>query len=271
MEEEKKRQLIEFISLEKGEKLDLFWEDSKIVFVVCGKVNISSPLLYSKKMIERKMLFVPVLHKIEIDPIEKSDIISISVTDGFGVFDSLYPIDSYGDMACQHETSILSMNAGIYAYAYSLQMYGMQGSVDDDFSILKIKELSLVMKNFYSREELQFFFKTYLTNNLCFSEQVRSHLAYIKTVRQLAERMNYSYSGFNKRFRKTFGMSAYSWLRQQKTNVICHDICYTNKSLKQISAENKFTSLSHFNEFCHKVLGDSPRKIRSRRRQQQNI
>ena len=76
--------------------------------------------------------------------------------------------------------------------------------------------------------------------------------------------MNYTVSGFEKRFKRVFGVSPYKWMNNQKAKMIFQQVRTTDLTLKEISANFGFTSLSRFNDFCKTNLGKPPGDIREK-------
>lgn len=130
------------------------------------------------------------------------------------------------------------------------------------FLQLKIKELFYLLRAYHTKEDLLLFFQPLLSNDMSFSDFVQRNHMKAKTVSELAQRANYSLSGFQKRFKKVFGVSAYNWMKEKKLNHIYHDITNSSKAFKEISSEYEFSSPSHFNDFCKSNFGHTPGELR---------
>jgi len=160
------------------------------------------------------------------------------------------------------ELHYLEMNKAMEDFLRMLDVYIAEGLRCVLFFDMKIKELFYLFRGFYTKEELYMFFYPILSNDLTFSDFVYRNHSKVKTVTELAELANYSRSGFVKRFKKVFGVSAYQWMREQKANVIYHEINDMTKALKEISFEYGFSSPAHFNDFCKIHFGNTPGNIR---------
>ncbi|NDW09525.1 helix-turn-helix domain-containing protein [Dysgonomonas sp. 520] len=248
--------LIRFLTLEKDSEWNTAEDQCRIVIVLEGRLSLSSGIQVSSS----KLFFLPAGDRLSSSVMEKSYLLIVAPTDE-SCFDH-FCISNIHEH--EHESNLycLQMDGVLQAYVRSLEIYKKSRIADHSLHVLKTKELMAILKLSYSREQLSDFFRSYQINDFRFVDRVHRLANNIMNVRQLAQVMNYSYSGFNKRFRKAFGMSAYSWIRKRRTDMIYYELYHTNKSLKQISTENKFATLSHFNEFCHKNLGDSPSRIR---------
>ncbi|NDW08860.1 helix-turn-helix domain-containing protein [Dysgonomonas sp. 520] len=262
--------IVEAIALDRGKLYTTDKDNSKIVLVTKGSIEFSFSMYNNVEMDCGKMLFVPSGYGFRAMAMEDAAVIFFNITEEYDWCRAIAVGNNQLSQDVDDGISFLDVKDMLGSYVYSIELYLQKGYRDCNLMQLKIKELGCIMNVCYTKQELHDFFRLYQTNDLLFSEQVRKYSAEIRTVRQLSERMNYSYSGFNKRFRRVFGMSAYKWMKQQRARIVYHEIYETNKSLKQISADNKFMTLSHFNEFCHKVLGGSPRQIRKQRYMEQS-
>ncbi|NDW08118.1 helix-turn-helix domain-containing protein [Dysgonomonas sp. 520] len=253
-----------FVDLQKGQEWKTNRRNCSIILIGKGRLNISSLSHKDERISAGKIFMIPTGYETDVKAMEESALISVDISEEINQL-THFQSDKTEEND-NNQNLYLPFNDIVSAYIESLQIYKSSNLDYNSLARIKAKELIYVLKASYTQKELSRFFSSYITNDLYFSEQVKILSQDIKNIRQLAEIMNYSYSGFNKRFRRSFGVSAYSWLRKRRANVVYHDIYYTNKSLKQISTENMFSTLSHFNEFCHKNLGNSPSEIRRKKR-----
>jgi len=75
----------------------------------------------------------------------------------------------------------------------------------------KVRETIFLMDLLYDRTELSCLFAPALSPDSFFSTFVIQNSHRYRTVPELAEAMNYSVSGFSKRFFRLFGTSPYRW------------------------------------------------------------
>lgn len=160
------------------------------------------------------------------------------------------------------DLSFLEMNKVLNEYVRSLDKYILDGLRCFFFHEIKIKELFYILRGYYPKEELFAFFYPILSNDISFSDFIQKNYHKVKTVKELADLANYSLSGFVKRFKKVFGISAYQWINEQKATLIYREINEMTKTLKEISFEYGFSSPAHFNDFCKNHFGDTPGNIR---------
>lgn len=132
----------------------------------------------------------------------------------------------------------------------------------EEYLRLKSEELLYLLRLYYNADELRGFFFPLLSTNVQFHQFVLRYYRKVKTVKDFAELNNCSVSNFDKKFRKAFGTSAYQWMQQKKVDLLYHEINATSKPLRQIATEQKFLSLSQFNDYCKKHFGYPPGKMR---------
>lgn len=134
------------------------------------------------------------------------------------------------------------------------------------FTESKSKEIFYYFRAYYNRDALRDFFSPLLTKDYKFKIFIFQNHRKIKTVQQFADLYGYSLSSFEKQFKKTFNVSAYQWMTEQKSKRIYHDLIYTDVTLIELADDYDFSSLSQFCDFCKRVLGSSPGKIRNEKR-----
>ena len=85
---------------------------------------------------------------------------------------------------------------------------------------------------------------------------------YSENVEKLAELANLSPTTFNRRFKKTFGISFAQWLEKRKAEDILRDIRMTDKTFSEIADAHGFSSAAYFTTFCKRHFGKTPKELR---------
>lgn len=243
------------------------WEttplENTIIFVLEGELMFSFGKNIDKKIGKGQILLLP--SGSQFQSVAKKDIklFVIKVPPNIQLCDR-YSLEQLLHESDQKEVDLyyLEINKVMLDYLTMLDACIENGLKCVLFFDLKIKELFYIFRGFYTKEQLYAFFYPLLTNDLTFSDFVHKNYHKVKTVKELATLANYSLSGFVKRFKKVFGISAYQWMKEQKANLIYHEINNMTKALKEISFEYGFSSPAHFNDFCKAHFGDTPGKIR---------
>lgn len=159
----------------------------------------------------------------------------------------LYPLKAnkwIGDILSQI-TAYTSMSM----HCYKLQEY-------------KTKELLYLLRCFYDKESLARFFYPIINKDTHFREEVLKKFQVETSLSELALLMNYSVSGFKKRFKRCFGVSAFSWFQEKKAEAVLSELKKGKLEIKEIATLYRFSSVSRLNEFCKKHLGNTPGIIR---------
>lgn len=130
---------------------------------------------------------------------------------------------------------------------------------------IKQKELALIIKHYYTDEEKIRLFYYSLANDIAFAESVHRNFREVKTVAELASRLGYSEKTFEKMFFHCFSTTPYKWMQQQTALLLRDRLIDTSVPLKQIMAEFNFSTPSHFNVYCKRLLGANPSEFRKRK------
>ena len=103
----------------------------------------------------------------------------------------------------------------------------------------------------------------YKSDELSFAELVLKNYRSSKTVDDLSVRCGYrSTKTFTRHFQKNFDMSPKQWMMEMKENEVRYYLKNTNYSLTKIAALLGFANVSHLWNFCIKMTGMPPNKIR---------
>ena len=96
------------------------------------------------------------------------------------------------------------------------------------------------------------------------NESVMKHFKDAETVPELAKMCGYSCTKtFSRHFIKHFGETPKQWILNMKQEEMILMLKETTYSYERISSMLKFKNLSHFNNFCKKRTGLTPKEIRS--------
>lgn len=247
---------------EKG-KWELAPLENTLIFVLEGELIFSFGKYIDKKIPKGKIMLVPSNTQFKATAKKESRFFVVKVPPNIQLCDR-YSLEQLLHESEKEETDIhyLTINKIMQDYLDMLNTCIDEGLRCTLFFELKIKELFYILRGFYTKEDLYGFFYPLLSNDITFSDFVHKNYHKVKTVKELATLANYSLSGFVKRFKKVFGVSAYQWMKEQKANLIYHEINNMTKALKEISFEYGFSSPAHFNDFCKAHFGDTPGKIR---------
>jgi len=289
--EQNKRPLIELITIEKNE----LWEkrplENQLVFLLSGEIISSFGKFRDCPIHKKQIIYLPSDYHFSCKSLEKSTLMFFCLRgctqfcDSFRFEDLVkYPYKSQENIEedlCitedieekeyilfedQYSTpNTLEINEVMDQYLDFLKQCITTGLRCKFFYSIKMKELFYIFRCFYPKEALNRFFCQVLNSGTEFASYILENSHQYKSVKELADAMNYTVSGFEKRFKRVFEISPYKWMTNQKAEKIYHEISTSEQTFKQISYNFGFTSLSHFNDFCKAKLGKTPRDIRRNR------
>jgi AraC-like DNA-binding protein len=131
---------------------------------------------------------------------------------------------------------------------------------------IKVVELFHYLRAYYGPEDLAQFMQPLLSPNAQFMYFVWTNYQKVRNVSEFALLANYSLSAFKARFRSTTGLPPSQWMSLQRARNVFHAISSGDKTLKEISEEYHFSSVSHMGTFCRKHFGQSPGTIKPKPR-----
>lgn len=265
--EKSERPTIRKISLQKGQKWDINPVNNLFIFVIEGAVTVSYGDIVNKPIPSDKIFLLPASSPGVFIAEEDTTLFSMRLHNTKQLCDC-FPLDALlkedkGNFIPR--SYILDINERVKDFLSFMDTCMSDGLKCTYYFELKTKEFYFLLRAYYTKEELLQFFYPIINRDVPFSELVLKNHHKAKTVQELATLTNYSLSGFQKRFKKTFGVSAYQWMKDARSKAIFHQINRTNKSFKEISEEFGFSSPSHFNDFCKTSFGATPGIIRGRK------
>lgn len=248
----------------KGDLHSMYTTENEILFVEEGILLVRLGQ-YSNIYLEKGSLFmVPPGYNLSYDVKENTTVIGVRLTNEQdfcecfatqGLITQKNPQKYYAPVSLKTNEILIYFLGGIKTWIKNNMRC-------PNFSQLKIKELFFILGHTYTKKELFEFFYFHLSSDTSFSRSVHNLYSDVKNVSELAQVMNYSLSGFQKHFKKVFGMPPSEWLSLQKSRKVYSDLV-RNVPIKIISEKYNFNSLSHFNTFCVKYFGETPRKIQN--------
>lgn len=131
------------------------------------------------------------------------------------------------------------------------------------FHNYKSNELILLLREYYTKEELAHFFYPILSQDWDINSFVWSHYKKAADVNELAEMAHLSLVTFNRRFKKAFGETAARWLERRRAEDVLREIQLSRKSFSEIAMELRFSSSAYLTTFCKRYFGKTPKELRA--------
>jgi len=261
---------LEIVPLTKNEELRVQSEYTVLCFVLAGAINLTSKKVLNMQVKKEEMALIPLRSPSLIQAKEDSIILKIKLKINISFCDHL-PFDlfleEYGDVKDNLDIGILPPNKRITDFAHAVNDFVADGLKCSFFFEIKIRELLYLIRVYYDKKVVSGFFSPIFCNDITFSNKIYENIDKVRTIKELAKIINYSPSGFEKRFKKVFTVSPYVWLQEQKSKKIYHEINCTKKTFSELAYEFGFSSPAHFSNFCKKYFGDSPGQLRKKNRE----
>ena len=261
---------IEVLKTNQTETEEISISFNEIVFVLKGKIRFT--MLYNNFTVDISsghMTFLPAHSQIRYKTFAGNVLVIIRLKDEIQLCPTfnINRLNSNIKKIKQPEVlESLEINARIRHFLKGLVDNLEDGLKCHYFFQSRITELLIMLRAYYSEEQLYRFFYYYFTPDAVFAEFVRaSHLKY-PTVSEFANALNMTTQQFTRRFNSIFGEAPYGWMQREKAQLIYGEICRTNRSLKDIADEYGFNIQSNFNRFCKMSFGMNPREIRKQRK-----
>jgi len=129
----------------------------------------------------------------------------------------------------------------------------------------EILNFFIMLRAYYSGEELGRFLSSLLSVDVLFSKYVRTNWMLHRSVGSLAAAMKMTPQQFTRKFHRVFGQAPYEWMQHERARMVYAEICDTNKPLKEIVAQYGFPARANFNRFCKRFFGMNPGSIRKKK------
>lgn len=261
------RPAVESIRMRPGERRVADVAESEILMVLEGRITVSFERVEEGKMTKGDMVLIPPCTRVMAVSEETAELLVFRIRtdmrfcDGYSL-ERLYEDTGKDVRRFEGRLNTIKANERVDDLVSHFMAIVGDGLRCIYFYELKIRELFLILRAYYTKRELAAFFSPMLSADYGFLNFVFKNYEKVHSVKELAVLAGYSISGFDKQFRKVFGMSAYQWMKHKRLNNIFHDINCSSRTFREISSGHGFSSLSQFNDYCKKNFGLPPGKIR---------
>lgn len=260
--------IMEIMKLSKGKKIEVCPELNQIIFVSSGTVTFFNEKVSHKNIETGESVLIPMNSPCVVSAPQGATVLMVKLDENSHFYDYLPPDLSSKRKEKRYKknenTGFLKSHHRMIEFAATFENYAKDGITDTRFFDLKLQEFLLLIQRYYPKYQTINFFIPIYTTDFIFASEIYKNFEQVRTIQELAEKLNYSLSGLEKKFNKVFGVSPYQWLQEQKAKRTYHEVCYTPKTFTNIAKEYGFSSPAHFNEFCKHYFGSTPGKLRKR-------
>ena len=260
--------LIEVREIKQTETEEILLHFNKIVFVLKGTLRLTIQNNLRVNVSNGHMIFLPANHKMRYKASTGSVILILRMKDDVQLCHT-YNLNRLKnnlvkiDKPVKFET--MEINPYLNRFAQGLVDTCNDGLKCRFFFKAKITEAFIILRAYYSEEQLFLFFYSYFTSDAEFAEFIRANHMNYPTVNEFASALDMTPQQFSRRFMLVFGETPYGWMQREKAHLIYGEICRSDRSVREIAEEYGFMIQPNFNRFCKKTFGMSPREIRKTR------
>lgn len=143
----------------------------------------------------------------------------------------------------------------------SLKYYLQLGINCKHLHDLKEKELMIILRTTYSKEDILGLFHPILGRNVKFKESVLMLSDTVFNRTDLAAHLGMSISDFSRKFKEEFNESAHSWILKHRNKRILEQAAFPTTTVKQLVYDFNFSSAANFNRYCKQHFGCTPTEL----------
>lgn len=262
---------IELMKFSKGQSGEFTAQYNDIVFFLEGRVSYKFRNFPEYEGLKGQIIFLPSGSTFSYTALCDSLIMvfrlhePVSLCDTFPLEElyGLKDIGPLGEYTPRTKTmSVLEINPRVWHFIEGVKDCIKDGMKCRIYFKLKIKEFFLLLRIYYTKQQIHDFFYLILSGDTAFSEYIRRNWRKYPSVTELAASMNYSLKQFSGKFKDVFGKTPNRWMIEGKARLIHHELLSSEKSLKEIASGYNFKDGAQFHKFCKKELGNSPSGIR---------
>ncbi len=137
-----------------------------------------------------------------------------------------------------------------------------KGMLCAHYQKLKINILLMLLRAFYTKDDLVRLFRPILNEDNEFKHAVQAAYNDQLNVQELMTALNLSESTFNRKFTKVFGMTAGKYITRRKKDQVLRYLLFSDLSEKEISEKFKFTP-GYIVKFSKNHFGKTPSELRA--------
>ena len=234
-----------------------------ILFILDGEVNVSYHEFRNHLCRTGEMVFIPNDSIAALEAFSDVSYLMMGFNNQFAVNNEI----GWGEMSeFENERDVfhkIDIRSPLTDVLESITYYQQHDIRHAHLNLVKQKELFLVMKVFYSRQEIYRFLKPMIKQDNDFKAYVIAHYKNVKNVEELATLCNMSARAFMRKFKVQFNDSPYRWILRQKAAYIKMLLADKKIPMMSIIKEYGFSSPAHFTTYCKKQFGETPSALRN--------
>lgn len=262
--------IIELLRITKGDEGDLMLNTNEVVFIMEGRVQLIFGDFQHSEGVKGQALFLLAGGRYSYHVTAPSVVMVFRIHDPIRLCStfSLEKLREGGsggdkDKPGRRNFNTLEMNSYIWQLLEGINESLCGGVRCKEYFNLKINEFFILLRTFYTNEDLYWFFYLIISGDITFSEYVRLNWYKFRSVGEFAACMGINSRQFFTKFKTVFGQTPYKWMKEERAKKIERELTGTKKSFKEIAFDNEFSDIPQFTKFCKKEIGNTPTVIRT--------
>jgi AraC-like DNA-binding protein len=237
-------------------------EFNHLMFLLDGDMVVSYNEFYNVPVKGGEFFLIPKQADLSVKTLLSSEVIIFSFDSFKNICDKL-AFQVYWTIASRTEYlfSPLEIRYALNDFLYLLLRYLRNGLNCALMHEVKLQELFLVLRRFYSKEELANLFYPLLGKSLDFKDQVIQYYLSVNSVDELARKIGMSRTNFDIKFKNEFDSPPLQWILKQKAKHVRFSMSEPGNTLSDIMRKYNFNSPTHLNRFCKQQFGCTPSEL----------
>ena len=182
---------------------------------------------------------------VPINPCDKQSLVSLSET----------------CKMIKYDFQPLKMNQPMTRFLDSLIYYLRNGGSCAHLHEIKQKELFLILRWFYTKEQSAALLHPIIGKSLDFKNFILDNYAQCNKLEELVELSNMCSNVFMRKFKKEFGITAYQWMLKQMCQKIIYKVSQPGVTIKDVMMEIGVDDSTHFNRICKRHFNKTPKEL----------
>lgn len=256
----------EVIKCSQGLSVAFVVPKTEVVFILRGSVLLSFGDAIRERIGSGRMALLPSGAHVSVIAEEDTDLLicryhdEIRFCERLGREELARHAQKNADNTLQIAT--LEVNEPLQRFVEGFRTTIEDGLTDWHYISLKLDELMMLIEYYYDTDSLAAFFRPLLVPDQMFRNFVYLNINRCRSIAELQQMCNMSYSGFWSRFRRVIGESPRTFMVREKSNNVKYDLLYSDLPIKEISEKYGFSSVQVFTAFCKNNLGNTPGRVR---------
>lgn len=237
--------------------------ENHLLFVLGGSVEVSCDEYRNRVFKAGEMFFLPKMSDSEGRMLEDSSMLILAYSNQISLCEkkSMQDLFPY----CQdviYDFKPLDIREPLTTYLSLLKSYLQAGMNCSHLHEIKQRELFLIFRGYYTKQENAEFFYPIIGKSADFRSMVMEYYLSVHNATELAGKCGYSTSAFATKFKEEFNETPYAWMQKQIARHVKGKLLQAEIPFKAIVDEFHFSSLEHLIKFCKANLGGTPNQVR---------